>query len=76
MKTRHVKDKEPKSEYVITMLICKGFSFNEQMINIQDIYMRQEVKLTYRKGYRMPLFEDFGAHVCQSVEKYLDVVGT
>ena len=38
--------------------------------------MRQEAKLVYRKGYKTPLFEDFRTHMFQSVEKYLDVLGT
>ena len=41
-----------------------------------NIYMRKEAKLVYRKYHRTPLFEDFGTHMSQSVEKYLDVVGT
>ena len=40
------------------------------------IYMRQEVKLVYRKYYRTRFFEDFGTHMSQSVEKYLEAVGT
>ena len=40
------------------------------------IYMRKDANLVYRKYHRTPFFEDFGTHMSQSVEKYLDVVGT
>ena len=40
------------------------------------IYMRQEVKLLYSNLTEGGLFEDFEPHMFQSVEKYLDVVGT
>ena len=38
--------------------------------------MRPEVKLVYREYYRGPDFEDLRTHMSQSVENYLDVVGT
>ena len=47
-----------------------------QLDFLHQIYMRKEVKLVYRKYYRTTDFEDFGTHMSQSVEKYLDVVGT
>ena len=38
--------------------------------------MRKEAKLVYREKDIGPLFGDFRTHMSQSVEKYLDVVGT
>ena len=40
------------------------------------IYMRQEVKLVYRKYDRGTDFEDFRTHMFQSVEKFLNAVGS
>ena len=49
---------------------------NPKEDEICNIYMRQEVKLVYGKISGPPFFVDFSTHMFQSVEKYLDVVGT